>query len=1169
MGRLEHPSVTSGIIFTSRAAASRRDRAIAFVNACSPGAEVLIVSATRGAADDLARELARRHPATFGLHRLSLTQLAARLAATRLAASNLAPATGLGAQAIAARAVHEARTTGRLEYFAPVAWMPGFPTALARTLHELRMAELGPGAVRGAGEGGGDLASLYEAASAQLEAGGAADRATLFAAARDTLASGAAFCEGRALVLVDVAIHTPAERAFVHVLLDHASSWLACAPWEDGVTCEALEQTHGTRESDEETGDGELTRLRRHLFQADRPPHAERGTDVVFFSAPGEGREAVEVARYALDEARRGVRFDQMAVLLRSPREYLGLLEHAFARANIPAWFGRGTRRPHPAGRALLALLSCADENLSATRFAEYLSLAQVPDAAVGDVAPTFRSASTDSGNVAPTFRSASRRGREAGDGGQSPVAPGLPPSRRATADRQSLGGGGQSRRPAQPSLFDDPEPIRPQDDALATGAERLEEGDIEPVEPDLAPPSLAAEDLADAALLQGTVRAPYRWEEWLVESAVIAGRERWRRLDGLAAEYRLKLKEARRQDPHSPKIAAIERDLTNLEHLRAFALPLIDEFESWPEAATWGEWLDRLEALVPRVIRQPLVVQRVLAELRPMAAVGPVSLREVREVLSDRLRTVTVEPPAARYGKVFVGTAEEARGRTFRVVFVPGLAERVFPQKVREDPLLADTLRREVSGALKTTNRRAAEERLLLHLAAGAALEHLYLSYPRIELREARPRVPSFYGLDVMRAITGRVPSHDALEALAARETRATLAWPAPEHAARAVDDFEHDLAVLGGLLGTRDPHAVKGRARYLLELNEHLRRSLTERWKRWKPAWTEHDGLVAATDVVRTALASQRLGARAFSLTALQRYASCPYQFLLAAVYRLEPFEEPTPLQRLDPLTKGALFHAIQAAFYRERQRADALPITSANLDDSLEALDRAVALVSGREREELAPAVDRVWRDEVAALRKDLRRWVMLQAEADDQWRPERFELSFGLPIDEDHDPHSVPDPVTVDGRFVLRGSIDLVERHATSRLLRVTDHKTGKNRTEVTTTINGGRALQPVLYSLVVEEMTRESVAAGRLYYCTHAGGFTSHAVQLDPVARKTGLHALEVIDRGIEFAFLAASPDEGACEYCDFRPVCGPMEQKRAAKKNRGALADLQALRDLP
>ena len=87
---------------------------------------MLIVSATRGAADDLARDLARREAATFGLHRFSLAQLAARLAATRLAAAGLAPATSLAAQAIAARAVFDARTAGALEYFAPVAWMPGF-----------------------------------------------------------------------------------------------------------------------------------------------------------------------------------------------------------------------------------------------------------------------------------------------------------------------------------------------------------------------------------------------------------------------------------------------------------------------------------------------------------------------------------------------------------------------------------------------------------------------------------------------------------------------------------------------------------------------------------------------------------------------------------------------------------------------------------------------------------------------------------------------------------------------------------------------------------------------------------------------------------------------------------------------------------------------------------
>ena len=69
-----------------------------------------------------------------------------------------------------------------------------------------------------------------------------------------------------------------------------------------------------------------------------------------------------------------------MAVFVRSPEHYHGLLEHAFERAGVRGWFDRGSRRPHPAGRAFLALLACAAEGLSASRFAEYLSLGQLPD---------------------------------------------------------------------------------------------------------------------------------------------------------------------------------------------------------------------------------------------------------------------------------------------------------------------------------------------------------------------------------------------------------------------------------------------------------------------------------------------------------------------------------------------------------------------------------------------------------------------------------------------------------------------------------------------------------------------------------------------------------------------------------------------------------------------
>jgi hypothetical protein len=112
-----------------------------------------------------------------------------------------------------------------------------------------------------------------------------------------------------------------------------------------------------------------------------------------------------------------------------------------------------------------------------------------------------------------------------------------------------------------------------------------------------------------------------------------------------------------------------------------------------WPRDATWGDWLALLEGFAPQVVGTPGPVLAVLADLRPMARVGPVALREVRHVLADRLRLVEDEPPARRYGRVFVGGPAQARGRAFRVGFVPGLAERVFPEKLRQDPLLLDAV--------------------------------------------------------------------------------------------------------------------------------------------------------------------------------------------------------------------------------------------------------------------------------------------------------------------------------------------------------------------------------------------------------------------------------------------------------------------------------------------
>ena len=145
------------------------------------------------------------------------------------------------------------------------------------------------------------------------------------------------------------------------------------------------------------------------------------------------------------------------------------------------------------------------------------------------------------------------------------------------------------------------------------------------------------------------------------------------------------------------------------------------------------------------------------------MSPVGPIDLDEVLIVLAPRLRDLIVSPPRRRYGQVFVGSTNDARGLSFDVVFVPGLAEKLFPRKIVEDPILLDEQRREIP-EMVIQHDRVTNERLALRLALGAARKRAHLSYPRIDVQQSRPRVPSFYGLEVLRAAEGTLPGFDKL---------------------------------------------------------------------------------------------------------------------------------------------------------------------------------------------------------------------------------------------------------------------------------------------------------------------------------------------------------------------------------------------------------------------
>src|SRR5258708_17131011 len=126
-------------IVCSPRAADRLEAASRWLQELEPSAEVMVLAARQPAADDLVRALSARR-ALFGVHRMTPTRLLGVLCAERLFRDGLVPAAGLGAEAVAARAIYKLAAAGALGYFTPVADRPGFPGALARTLGEVRLA---------------------------------------------------------------------------------------------------------------------------------------------------------------------------------------------------------------------------------------------------------------------------------------------------------------------------------------------------------------------------------------------------------------------------------------------------------------------------------------------------------------------------------------------------------------------------------------------------------------------------------------------------------------------------------------------------------------------------------------------------------------------------------------------------------------------------------------------------------------------------------------------------------------------------------------------------------------------------------------------------------------------------------------------------------------------
>ncbi len=583
--------------------------------------------------------------------------------------------------------------------------------------------------------------------------------------------------------------------------------------------------------------------------------------------------------------------------------------------------------------------------------------------------------------------------------------------------------------------------------------------------------------------------------------------------------------------------------------------------------------------------------------------------------------------------GVVRVLTAESVRSLRVPYLFLAGLSEKAFPPPDREDRLYSEAeYLRLIDADLPLVARaeRTREEMLLFYEAITRATRRLYLSYPALD-ESAQPLLPSPFLTEVEQAFGPESPlpctKQEDLSPIPGDQE--PLCCDAQFRVKAMATALDGNVALLAGVMRggwgrgagdggkqwpeivasdqwseivasgqwsvartdkseSRNPQSPIPNPQSLipnpsspsplsplpsplaagLELI-HLRQDR----ERFGPA----EGILQS-DAAMCYLAAKFHPQHIFAATDLERYASCPFRFLMERVLAVEPVEELA--LEVDVLERGRIVHDILAAFHQAVNRRLGRPASPLELDPAEYEATLAEAMRSSLPPEPTNPVQ--------AALREIDRRlvveWLSHYREQlekyDAEWRDfdvpmaaELFEVSFGRANAE---PPSTDQPFEVlrEGQAIrVSGRIDRIDTGtvAGTTALNVIDYKTGGSIAISADTIAAGTTLQLPLYAIAAMELLladRDAIPWRAGYWYVRDAGFKPRQalrmyrnddgrIELDPAWEniRAGLGDIVAgLVRSIRAGrFPVCSRDENCTGYCPFNTVCR-INQIRSLEK---------------
>ena len=431
----------------------------------------------------------------------------------------------------------------------------------------------------------------------------------------------------------------------------------------------------------------------------------------------------------------------------------------------------------------------------------------------------------------------------------------------------------------------------------------------------------------------------------------------------------------------------------------------------------------------------------------------------------------------------VKIATLGELRSLEYRIVFLGDFVDGGFPPHYRPDPLLPDT-------PYRTEDELLHDNRFLFYRVLKSFCERLYLLVPQRE--KVSELIPSLF-LTQLKAIanigTEEITNPTERSVPGFLSAYGKHVWKVDEP---SDVEFPSEVADMQHLIN----HVVK------------VEKSREETHNK-----SAYEGILTKEELSsQSHSVLDNLRNQPYSVTDLETYAKCPFQYFISKVLKSKPKEEEEEVEP-SSLEKGDLAHKILCSFYMERREHEDLPIRQCSDDDFEQAkqqLDAILNCLSEEKRNSRKEINENnlFWKIEIEKLQTALHNWLEAERTYGFPIIPHFFEVNIGR-TDQPGDPKlTCPEPLPISG-VKIRGRIDRIDIGPGS--FNIVDYKTGSSKVLIRDILEG-RSLQIPIYLQIASQLLEQNGYSGLE---TAAGLY--HKIRLDECKVELGIGAEELND----------------------------------------------------